>query len=106
MTQQFINTPSAQDYRFKIVEPRSSLLQQKININDHNKNFTTSQLLINEIINQAQYSLMKIAKETGIPLVSLRRLRSGRTKEPRSSAFDRIFSLYCKVCLCTPQQTI
>jgi hypothetical protein len=105
MTQQLINADHASNFRFNIIEPRSSLHQQKISSNSDKQNYTTSQLLINDIINHAQYSLLKIAKETGIPLVSLRRLRSGRTKEPRSFAFDRIFSLYCKVCLSNQQRT-
>lgn len=104
MTQPLISSEHTSSFVFNIVEPRSSLHQQKTTTINETKRFTTCQLLINDIIKDAQYSMLKIASETGIPLVSLRRLRSGRTKEPRSSAFDRIFSLYCKVCLCKIQE--
>ena len=62
--------------------------------------YTTCQSLLQEIMKCSGYTMARISAETQIPLITLRRLRTGITKEPRSAAFHKIFSLYCKVCLC------
>ncbi len=83
----------------KISENSTDLFNKNTKINNQHSN-TTCQSLINDIISCSGYSMAKISAETNIPLITLRRLRTGVTKEPRSAAFHRIFSLYCKVCLC------
>lgn len=100
MQQPCTNLTNNVDNHFDIIEPNKkhqTLNHARVN----NKHFyTTCQSLIQDIISCAGYSLTRISTETDIPLITLRRLRTGYTKEPRLAAFHRIFSLYCKVCLC------
>lgn len=87
-------------FKLNLTEPRSTHLQQNNLASKNHTELTTCQSLINEIIKCAGYSMARIAAETNIPLITMRRLRSGMTKVPRSAAFHKIFTLYCKVCLC------
>ena len=97
--QQYTNVNNALKIHYNIAENNEDLLDKNTKTNNRHSH-TTCQSLINEIIAATKYSMAKISAETNIPLITLRRLRTGITKEPRSAAFHRIFSLYCKVCLC------
>ena len=62
------------------------------------KKLTVSQELLSEIISVAGYSLKELSVHTHIPLTTLRRIKSGKTLNPRSSAFEKILGFYCRVC--------
>lgn len=97
--QQHTNLKKELKTHFNIAESNTAVLDNSTKISNRNLH-TTCQSLIIEIIAATKYSMARISAETNIPLITLRRLRTGITKEPRSAAFHRIFSLYCKVCLC------
>lgn len=97
--QQYTNVNKALKTNYNIAENNPAILDKTSKITNRHSH-TTCQSLINEIIAATKYSMARISAETNIPLITLRRLRTGITKEPRSAAFHRIFSLYCKVCLC------
>lgn len=59
---------------------------------------TVSQELLSEIMAVGKYSLRSISAQVHIPLITLRRIKSGQTKNPRASAFEKIFKFYCRVC--------
>jgi len=62
------------------------------------KKLTVSQELLNEIIAVESCSLKKISEETKIPLATLCNIKSGVTRSPRFSTFQKIFRLYCRIC--------
>ncbi len=99
MQQQFTSLNKALETHLNITETSNTHVLNKIS-KDNKNSQTTCQSLIHDIISCTGYSMTRISAETNIPLITLRRLRTGVTKEPRSGAFHRIFSLYCKVCLC------
>ena len=59
---------------------------------------TVSQELLSEIMAVGKYSLKYISAQIHIPLITLRRIKSGKTLNPRSSAFEKILGFYCRVC--------
>jgi DNA-binding Xre family transcriptional regulator len=75
-----------------------SYFRPSINVVKKAKKLTVSQELLNEIMAVRKCSLKQISQERKISLVNLRRLKSGRTKNPRSSVFEKILGLYCQVC--------
>lgn len=97
MQQQYINIKPISDNQLDRLEQDQPQSKSRLN---HKRLFTTCQSLIQEIIACTGYTMTRISAETNIPIITLRRLRTGITKEPRAAAFHRIFSLYCKVCLC------
>lgn len=99
MQQQYTNLNKALETHLNITETNNTHVLNRNSKNNRNLH-TTCQSLIHNIISCTGYSMTRISAETNIPLITLRRLRTGVTKEPRSAAFHRIFSLYCKVCLC------
>lgn len=75
---------------------------RKAMFNNHRENSGTpsiSQELLAEILRQKEYSLSKLATETKISSTQIRRILGGDTKSPRPLHFQRIFELYCRVCL-------
>lgn len=97
MQQQYFNINPLANNQIDGLEQNKTPSKPRLN---HQRLFTTCQSLLQEIITCTGYTMTKISAETNIPLITLRRLRTGITKEPRAAAFHKIFSLYCKVCLC------
>lgn len=58
---------------------------------------TPSQILLEVIRNDGDYSLEELARAVNLPITTVRSLLLGITKDPHISTFNKIFKTYCSV---------